>query len=106
MDLIIFLWSGVVFDDRIGALLFDFQGTKRNAYVAHLAPILPPAVTDMPIAPVSRVRTPAHDGDDMVDTRTLVFGDASLKVQQRHCIDSTSNGAICEDLFLHCGLSR
>merc|ERR1719502_1562920 len=66
VDLVVLLRSRVVLERRPGALLLHLEAAEADANVAHLAPVLPPAVAHDPVLPGSVVLAPADDGDDVV----------------------------------------
>ena len=76
------------------ALLLDLEGAEGSADVAHLAPVLAPAVANDPVALVGLgVRAPADDRDDVVDAVSRVGGDAARVLEDRSGVDAARDRA-------------
>mmetsp|Transcript_1066 Transcript_1066/g.2851 ORF Transcript_1066/g.2851 Transcript_1066/m.2851 type:complete len:218 (+) Transcript_1066:42-695(+) len=107
VDLVLLLGRRVVLDGGPRALLLDLQAPKRDADVAHLAPVLAPGVPHDPVLLVVLL-APAHDGDDVVDRlqEPFVHGNAALVLEDGRRVDAARNGPARVDLLLHRFLTR
>ena len=86
-----------------GALAFEAKCVLAlgNADVAHLSPVLSPAVAHNPVLALGRVRAPTDNGHNVVDFLVGVVGDARLIIEDGLSADAASDGAACVNFLGH-----
>merc|ERR1712118_228542 len=73
------------------ALVLDVQSAECHAHVAHLTPVLAPAVANDPV-PGAVLLAPADDRDHVVNAAARALDHAALVVEERHGVDATADG--------------